>query len=141
MEINRRASAIWQGSGKEGKGSITTGSEAFKNTPYSFAMRFENEDGTKGTNPEELIAAAHASCFAMKLSFVLGAANFTPTELDTTCKITLKDGAIIKSHISLNAKIDGISNEVFQNSVADAKDNCPISKLYNCEIVVEANLL
>lgn len=93
-----------------------------------------------GTNPEELVAAAHAGCFTMKLSFVLGAAGFTPDELETRCDITLEDGSITESHLNVKAKVPGISQEQFDAAVADAKANCPISKLYNTNITHEATL-
>ena len=122
----RHATAVWNGSGKEGKGHLTTASTVLNQTQYSFNTRFE--DGV-GTNPEELIAAAHAGCFAMKLSFVLGAAGFTPESLETKCEITFENGVVSKSHLILTAKVPGIDNEKFQECVKDAEQNCPISKL------------
>ncbi|HMQ60607.1 MAG TPA: OsmC family protein [Flavilitoribacter sp.] len=136
--MKRKATAVWNGSGKEGSGTVTTQSTVLSNTQYSYKSRFE--EGV-GTNPEELIAAAHAGCFAMKLSFVLGAAGFTPDSLDVTCTVNLEDGAIRQSHLALKARVPGISESVFQESVADAKENCPISKSLTAEISVEAELV
>ncbi len=133
----RNATAIWQGSGKEGSGSLSTQSTVLNNTPYSFNKRFGDEPGT---NPEELVAAAHAGCFTMKCSFVLGAAGFTPEHLNTKCEITLDNGAITKSHLILTAKVPGITLEKFNECVADAKANCPISKMLACEITMDAQL-
>ncbi len=134
----RTASAVWNGSGKEGNGHLTTQSTVLNKTQYSFNSRFA--DGI-GTNPEELVAAAHAGCFTMKLSFVLGAAGFTPETLQTTCEIELRDGAITKSHLIVKAKVSGISEEQFQACVKDAEANCPISKLYNTAISSDAALV
>jgi osmotically inducible protein OsmC len=133
----RQATAVWQGSGKEGSGHLTTQSTVLNQTQYSFNSRFA--EGI-GTNPEELIAAAHAGCFTMKLSFNLGGAGFTPDSLETTCKITFENGAITQSHLILNAKVTGITNEKFAELVADAEANCPISKLLNTKITVEYSL-
>jgi osmotically inducible protein OsmC len=133
----RTASAVWNGSGKEGKGFLTTQSTVLNQTQYSFNTRFE--DGV-GTNPEELVAAAHAGCFTMKLSFVLGAAGFTPTTLDTKCELEFKDGAITKSHLIVKATVPGIDDAKFQECVKDAEANCPISKLLNTAISSEATL-
>ncbi|MBX2934669.1 MAG: OsmC family protein [Ferruginibacter sp.] len=135
--MKRNATAVWNGTGKEGKGILTTQSTILNNTQYSYGSRFE--EGA-GTNPEELVAAAHAGCFSMKLSFVLGAAGFTPDEIKTTCEITLADGAITESHLTVKAKIPGISKEQFETAVVDAKTNCPISKLLNTNITHEAVL-
>jgi osmotically inducible protein OsmC len=133
----RNATAVWNGSGKEGNGKLTSASKVLNNTPYSYKTRFENEPGT---NPEELIAAAHAGCFTMKLSFVLGEGGFTPESLETKCDITFEGGAITKSHLTVNAKVPGISNEKFQEAVKNAEQNCPISKLLKTEISSEATL-
>ncbi|MEJ7610677.1 MAG: OsmC family protein [Ferruginibacter sp.] len=135
--MKRNATAVWQGTGKEGKGHLTTQSTVLDKTQYSFGSRFENG---VGTNPEELVAAAHAGCFTMKLSFVLQAAGFTADEIETKCDIDLNDGAITSSHLTVKATIPGISKEKFDESVADAKANCLISKLYNTEITAEATL-
>lgn len=133
----RNATAVWNGSGKEGKGTLTSASGVLENTPYSYKTRFENE---KGTNPEELIAAAHAGCFTMKLSFVLGEAGFTPDSLETKCEITFDGGAVTKSHLTVTGKVQGISKEKFEECVQNAEKNCPISKLLNTTISSEATL-
>ena len=137
--MKRNATAVWNGTGKEGSGHLTTQSTTLDKTQYSFNSRFA--EGV-GTNPEELAAAAHAGCFSMKLSFVLNAAGFTPDEINTKCEITLDPaaGAITESHLTVNAKVPGISKEQFDTAVADAKANCPISKLYNANITAEAVL-
>jgi osmotically inducible protein OsmC len=135
--MKRQATAVWNGSGKEGNGHLTTQSTTLNQTQYSFNSRFA--EGV-GTNPEELMAAAHAGCFTMKLSFVLGAAGFTPESLETKCTITLEDGVITSSHLQLTAKVPGISAEKFQECAADAKANCPVSKAYNMAISLEAVL-
>ena len=136
--MKRNATAVWQGSGKTGKGVLSAQSGILSNTQYSYNSRFENGPGT---NPEELVAAAHAGCFTMKLAFVLDAAGFTADELTTKCDITLEEGAITNSHLTLSAKVPGISQEKFDESVADAKVNCPISKSLNTAISVEAKLV
>jgi osmotically inducible protein OsmC len=138
MAIKRKATAVWNGSGKEGKGVLTTQSTTLNKTQYSFNSRFA--EGV-GTNPEELIAAAHAGCFSMKLSFVLGEAGFQPEEITTDCSISLDDGAVTESNLTLKAKVPGISKEKFQECAEDAKKNCPISKLLNTNIKLEATLL
>ena len=137
--MKRNATAVWNGTGKEGTGNLTTQSTVLNQSQYSFNTRFA--DGI-GTNPEELIAAAHAGCFSMKLSFVLGAAGFTADEINAKCEITLDPaaGAITESHLIISAKIPGISQEQFEAAVADAKANCPISKLLNANITHEAVL-
>ena len=136
--MKRNATAVWNGSGKEGSGNLTTQSTVLSSTQYSFVSRFEQGIGT---NPEELVAAAHAGCFSMKLSFVLGAAGFTADEINTKCEITLDPAAgITESHLIVWAKIPGISLEQFETAVAEAKTNCPISKLLNTNITHEATL-
>jgi osmotically inducible protein OsmC len=135
--MKRTATAVWNGTGKEGTGHLTTQSATLKQTQYSYKSRFE--EGV-GTNPEELIAAAHAGCFAMKLSFVLGEAGFTPESLEATSTVTLEEGAIKSSAIVLNAKVPGIDQEKFQQCADDAKANCPVSKALNMEISLEATL-
>lgn len=136
--MKRTATAVWNGSGKEGSGHLTAASGVFDQTQYSYKSRFE--EGV-GTNPEELVAAAHAGCFAMKLSFVLGAAGFTPEQLEATSTVTLENGAVTKSELVLKAKIPGITAEQFQACAEDAKQNCPISKLLNAEITLTASLV
>lgn len=136
----RNATAVWKGSGKEGSGQLTAPSGVLNNTPYSYHTRFENEPGT---NPEELIAAAHAGCFSMKLSFILGEKGATPDSLQTKCEITLENGAVTKSHLIVEGKVPGISEEQFQEAVKNAEQNCPISKLLGpgLSISSEAKLL
>ena len=136
--MKRKATAVWKGSGKEGNGVLSTQSSVLNKTQYSYNSRFA--EGV-GTNPEELIAAAHAGCFSMKLSFVLGEAGFKPDELTTECTITLGDGAITGSHLVLKAKVPGIENGKFQSCADDAKKNCPVSKLLNTNITMEASLV
>ncbi|GGH67888.1 osmotically inducible protein OsmC [Filimonas zeae] len=136
--MKRNATAVWNGSGKEGNGTLTTQSTVLNQTQYSFNSRFA--EGV-GTNPEELVAAAHAGCFTMKLSFVLGEAGFTPESLETQCFINFENGAITNSHLVLKAKVPGINQEQFDTAVADAEKNCPISKLLNTDITVEASLV
>lgn len=136
--MKRTATAVWNGSGKDGKGQLTTQSTVLNNTQYSYKSRFE--EGTD-TNPEKLITAAHAGCFVMKLSFVLGAAGFTPELLETTFTITLEDGVIKSSALVLKAKVPGISAEKFRECADDAKANCPVSKALNMEITLNAQLV
>ncbi|MAT14066.1 MAG: OsmC family peroxiredoxin [Planctomyces sp.] len=134
-------SAVWQGGLKEGKGSLSTKSGALSNLPYGFASRFE---GAKGTNPEELIAVAHAGCFSMALSKILGEANLTAEKLETTAEVSLEqvEGgfAITKSHLTLVATIPGAEDDQFQELAAKAKVGCPVSKLLNAEITLDASL-
>ena len=136
--MKRTATAVWNGSGKEGKGHLTTQSTTLNKTQYSFSSRFENG---VGTNPEELIAAAHAGCFTMKLSFDLGAAGFTPDSLETTSEVTLDNGTITTSRLTLKAKVPGISKEKFDEIAASSKANCPVSKVLNAQISLDATLL
>jgi osmotically inducible protein OsmC len=136
--MKRKATAVWKGSGKEGNGNLTSQSTVLNKTQYSFNSRFA--EGV-GTNPEELIAAAHAGCFTMKLSFVLGEAGFTPEELTTDCVITLDNGAITMSELTLKAKVPGITPEKFQACAQDAEANCPVSKLLNATISLSASLV
>jgi lipoyl-dependent peroxiredoxin len=135
--MKRNATAVWNGSGKEGKGHLTTQSTILNRTKYSFNSRFE--DGP-GTNPEELIAAAHAGCFTMKLSFVLGGAGFEPEMLQTTSYVSLENGVITGSHLVLKATVKGISREVFDASVREAELNCPVSQALKIKISIEATL-
>lgn len=131
------ATANWKGSGKEGSGTLSTGKGVLKDTRYDFRSRFE--DGAY-TNPEELVAAAHAGCFSMKLSFVLGAAGFTPDSIETKATVTLADGVVTESHLEVTASVPGIDAAKFAEAAADAKANCPISKLLNTKITMEASL-
>lgn len=135
--MKRSANANWKGSGKEGSGTVTADSGVLTNTPISFKTRFEE---VQGTSPEELVASAHAGCFSMKLSFVLGAAGFTPESIDVKCTITLENGAITESHLEVKAKVPGIDAAKFEECAADAKANCPISKLLNTKITMDASL-
>ena len=136
--MKRYASANWKGTGKEGKGTNTTQSGVLNNTQYSFNSRFA--EGV-GTNPEELVAAAHAGCFTMKLSFVLNEAGFTADNIDTKCTINFENGVITESHLEVKATVPGIDAEKFATLAADAKANCPISKLLNTNITMEAALV
>jgi len=136
--MKRTSTANWKGTGKDGKGTLSSASTVLNNTQYSFNSRFA--EGV-GTNPEELIAAAHAGCFAMKLSFSLNEAGFTADDLTVACTITLDNGAITESHLNLKAKVPGISKEKFDACTADAKANCPVSKLLNTKITLEASLV
>lgn len=140
----RTGSAVWNGTIKDGSGSLTTPSGVLSSTPYSFKMRFEDETGRSGTNPEELIAAAHAGCFSMALSGQLTRAGFTPDSLATSAAVTLeqKDGgfAITKVHLTLEAKVPGITEAQFQELAGAAKAGCPVSKVLNAEITLAATL-
>lgn len=136
--MKRNATAVWNGSLKEGAGKLTTQSTTLNNTQYSFGSRFE--EGV-GTNPEELVAAAHSGCFTMQLSAFIGEAGFTPDSIETKCVIDFQDGAIVSSTLTVEAKIPGIANDQFQELVTKAEKNCPISKLLNTEISSEAVLL
>jgi len=136
--MKRTATDVWNGSGKDGSGNLTTQSTTLNKTQYSFKSRFEQG---VGTNPEELIAAAHAGCFLMKLSFVLGAAGFTPETLEATATVSLDDGTITSSNIVLTAKVPGIDAAKFKECADDAKANCPISKVLNTSIGLEAKLV
>jgi osmotically inducible protein OsmC len=136
--MQRQATAVWNGTIKEGKGHLTSQSGILKQTPYSFVSRFEN--GT-GTNPEELMAAAHAGCFTMKLSADLTSAGYHPEELSTTSTVSLEYGVITKSDLVLTAKIAGITEEEFQKIAKSAEENCPVSNAYNVKISLKATLL
>jgi len=135
--MKRTSTANWKGTGKEGGGKLSTQSGVVKNKKYDFRSRFD--DGIF-TNPEELIAAAHAGCFSMKLSFILGAAGFIPRKIETICTITLENGAITESHLEVKAKVPRMKAEKFAECAAEAKENCPISKLLNTTITMEASL-
>ncbi len=135
--MDRKATAVWNGSGKEGKGTLSTQSKTLNNTAYSYHSRFEQG---AGTNPEELIAAAHSGCFCMKLAFVLGEAGYAPEKLETTATVTLDGGKVTKSHLVLKANVPGISKEKFQECADNAKANCPISMLLNADITLDASL-
>jgi lipoyl-dependent peroxiredoxin len=138
----RKASAVWKGSLKEGKGTISSDSGVLSNTPYSFTTRFEN---AKGTNPEELIAAAHAGCFTMALSAQLGNAGITPESLETTASLSLdkleSGWAITKVHLDVTARIPGANQAAFDKAAENAKAGCPVSKLLKAEITMTARLV
>ena len=142
MVIKRRGSAVWQGGLKDGRGAISTASGALKAHPYGFASRFE---GTPGTNPEELLGAAHAGCFTMALSLILGEAGLTAEKMETTAEVTLAqvEGgyAITAVHLSLQAKVPGADQATFQSLAAKAKAGCPVSKVLKADISLEATLL
>ncbi len=139
--MKRKVNAIWKGDGSTGSGVLTAQSGAFDNMPYSFKTRFENDNGKLGTNPEELIAAALAGCFNMKLSFVLNEANFHPEQLNTDAVLTFEDGKIISIHLNLQAKILEINEEIFIKLANEAKNNCPISGVLNCPISLSTSLI
>jgi osmotically inducible protein OsmC len=139
--MKRKVNAIWIGDGANGNGVLSAQSGAFENMPYSFRTRFENDEGKLGTNPEELIAAAHAGCFNMKLSFVLNEAGFSPEELNTDAVLTFEDGKIISIELNLSAKVSGLSKEEFEELAEDAKRNCPISGALNCDIILNPTLI
>ena len=139
--MKRKVLAIWKGSGASGNGILTAQSGAFENMPYSFKTRFENDNGQLGTNPEELIAAAHAGCYNMKLSFVLNEANLNPEELNTEALLTFIDGKIISIELNLKAKVPGVNKENFDELAEEAKNNCPISGVLNCEINLNTSLV
>jgi osmotically inducible protein OsmC len=142
MKIKRRGSATWKGGLKDGVGSISTESGALQAYPYGFASRFE---GKRGSNPEELIGAAHASCFTMALSLMLGDAKLVAEQMDTSAEVTLEqvEGgfAITASHLTLKAKIPGADQATFDKLVGMAKAGCPVSKLLKAEITLDATLL
>jgi len=138
----RKAKAIWHGTGRAGDGNLTTASGVLDSTPYSFKTRFENE---KGTNPEELIAAAHAGCFTMALAFQLQGAGFTPTELITDAAVSLNPEGqgfrISRSALTLRAKVPDLDQATFDRLAGDAEKNCPVSKVLNAAITLDAKLV
>ncbi len=138
MKFTRKASAHWQGSGKEGKGTVSTESTVLNKAQYSFKTRFE--DGI-GTNPEELIGAAHAGCFTMKLSFLLGEAGFTPDDLNTSASVLFEDGNVTKITLDLEGKVSGIGSDQFVKIANEAKKTCPISQLLKAELALNAKLV
>ena len=139
--MKRKASAVWQGGLKDGKGAISTDSGVLQNTQYSFSTRFEEG---KGTNPEELIAAAHAGCFSMALSGQLGNAGMTAESINTTASVTLEKTdagfTITKVHLDVTAKIPGADNQAFETAANNAKAGCPVSRLLKAEITMDAKL-
>lgn len=138
--MKRDATAVWNGTGKEGKGHLTTQSTTLDKTQYSYKSRFENGNGT---NPEELIAAAHAGCFTMKLSFNISAENIEPESITTKASVDFDPakGEIPAIHLSVQVKATGLSKEKFDELALDAKQNCPVSKLLNAEITMDAELI
>ncbi|RZJ70558.1 OsmC family protein [Flavobacterium sp.] len=138
MKFIRKANANWKGTGMEGKGTISTQSKTLENTQLSFKTRFE--DGSIGTNPEELIAAAHSGCYTMQLSFLLSEAGYVPENLDTEARLTFEDGTITKIHLELQAQVSGLAEDKFQELAAKAKAICPVSKVLNAEISLTATL-
>jgi lipoyl-dependent peroxiredoxin len=138
----RKAKAVWRGTGRDGSGKAYTESGALAETPYSFRTRFEDE---KGTNPEELIAAAHAECFSMTLAFVLQGAAYSPTELDVEAAVTIEPEGqgfrISRSALTLQAKVPNLDEATFARMVSAAEKNCPVSKALNAAIKVDAKLI
>jgi osmotically inducible protein OsmC len=139
--MDRKASAVWKGGLKEGKGEFSAPSGVFSHVPYSFRTRFED---APGTNPEELIAAAHAACFSMALSAQLGAANFTPDSINTTANLKMEKldagWAITAIHLDVNAKVPNADDAAFQKAAENAKAGCPVSKVLNAKITMSARL-
>jgi osmotically inducible protein OsmC len=135
--MRRHATAVWHGTGKEGAGNLTTQSNVLTKSNYTYKTRFEEDPGT---NPEELVAAAHAGCFSMKLAFVLNAAGFTADEIETRCDITLGKEAITHSHLTVSAKVPGIDKQKLNECAEEARKNCPISRSLNAEITMETAL-
>ena len=139
--MERKATAVWKGTLREGAGAISTDSGVLKDTPYSFSTRFEN---SPGTNPEELIAAAHAGCFTMALSAQLSTLHFAPERLQTTAAVTLEKleagWTITKVHLDVTARVPGASADAFASAAASAKANCPVSRLLKAEITMAAKL-
>jgi len=138
----RKAKAVWRGTGRDGGGTVSTESGVLTETPYSFRTRFESE---KGANPEELIAAAHAGCFSMTMAFVLQGAGFAPTELDVEAAVTIEPEGegfrISRSALSLRAQVPGLDQAAFAGMVSGAEKNCPVSKVLNAAITVDAKLI
>ena len=139
--MKRKINAIWKGNGANGHGVLSAQSGAFTNMPYTFKTRFENDNGLLGTNPEELIAAALAGCFNMKLSFVLNESNFSPEELNTDAVLTFEDGKVISIELNLKAKVPSINEDKFIELAQEAKNNCPVSGVLNCEIILNSSLV
>jgi osmotically inducible protein OsmC len=133
------ATALWNGSLKEGIGNVSAGSAFFTKLPYTFNSRFGT--GAGGTNPEELIAAAHAGCYSMALSAELGKVNFIPNSIETSSTVTIAEGVITSSHLAVKAKVPGISREEFERIASATKTSCPVSKALNLEISLEITLL
>jgi osmotically inducible protein OsmC len=137
MKFTRNANANWKGSGKDGKGTLSTESAILNNAQYSFKTRFEN--GT-GTNPEELIGAAHSGCFTMQLSFLLDEKGYTEKDLTTRAKVTFEEGEISNIHLELIGSVKGLDKNTFEEIATKAKEGCPISKLLNTEVTLSVTL-
>ncbi|MFT4533427.1 MAG: osmotically inducible protein OsmC [Saprospiraceae bacterium] len=135
--IKRNATTLWKGSGKEGKGNVSVESGIFTEAPMAYGTRFKDD---VGTNPEELIGAAHSACFSMALSFKLGEAGFTPDSIETKCIVSFEDGEVVNSHLNVSASVEGIEKSEFEKVVSDAAANCPISMLLQCKITHDAKL-
>lgn len=135
--MKRTATAVWNGSGKDGSGKVTTQSTALQQAQYSYKSRFEQGIGT---NPEELVAAAHAGCYSMKLSFILGAAGFEPESIETSAAIDFENSVLKNSHLTVKAKVPGISAEKFKECAEEAKTTCPISQALKFPISMDASL-
>ena len=142
--MKRKASAVWRGAGKDGKGTMSTGSGALKDQPYSTLTRFEDESGKSGTNPDELIAAAHASCFSMALAYQLSGAGHPPDEISTEAVLDMQKSdtgwSITGSHLNVKATVPGVSKEQFMDLANKAKEGCPVSRVLNAKITMDAQL-
>jgi len=136
--MKSNATANWKGTGKEGIGTLSSQSGVLSNVSYDYKSRFE---GGQYTNPEELVAAAHAGCFSMKLSFILGAAGFTPDNIETTCTVTIESGSVTSSHLVVKASVPRIDAAKFEECASQAKAECPVSKLLNTTITMESSLV
>jgi osmotically inducible protein OsmC len=143
-EMKRKAQAVWRGAGKDGRGTITSGSGALTDQPYSTLTRFEDESGRAGTNPDELIAAAHASCFSMALAYQLSGAGHPPEELSAESVLDMQKGdagwSITGSHLTVKGKVPGVSKEQFQELANKAKEGCPVSRALSVPITLDAQL-
>ena len=142
--MKRKAQAVWRGAGKDGRGTITTGSGALKEQPYSTLTRFEDESGRAGTNQDELLAAAHASCFTMALAYQLSGAGHPPEELNTDAVLTMEKGdtgwSITASHLTVKGRVPGVSREQFMELASKAKAGCPVSRALSLDITMDAEL-
>ncbi|MAV78835.1 MAG: OsmC family peroxiredoxin [Flavobacteriaceae bacterium] len=139
--MKRKANAIWNGGGADGSGFLSVQSGAFNKMPYSFKTRFENDNGELGTNPEELIVSALAGCFNMKLAFVLNEAEFKPKELNTNALLIFNDGSVTSIELSVKGKVPNLNEEKFIELAEYAKNNCPISGVLSCNILLNASLI
>ena len=135
--MKRTGTANWKGTGKEGKGTLSAQSGVLNNNHYTSGSRFEED---QGTNPEELIASAHAGCFSMKLSYILNAAGFTPDNIDTKCTVTIENGTITGSHLDVTATVPGIDAGKFETCANEAKQTCPVSKALSTNVTMDARL-